>query len=101
MAQALGLSFENISFPFIAEFYYNFSVFGVVLYGFITGLIISYGDSLRVKISNPLGLYVYLSFSMLFFFLLRGDFLTFISFAIPVLLLLFILKKYLFKYRVG
>lgn len=100
LAQALGFSFENISFPFIAEFYLNFSVFGVVLYGLLTGLLVSYGDSLRLRLSNPLGLYVYLSFSMLFFFLLRGDFLTFISFLFPVSLLLLICKRFLLNYRI-
>lgn len=83
LAEMAGYDFANIAMPFIAEGYINFGIFGVAIFMFIFGLIVSNFDRVvwnmkKKGVYNLFICYYYLMFGMIFF-MMRGDLMS--SFA--------------------
>lgn len=89
LAEMGNLEWNNISFPFLAEGYINFSIFGTIIFAFILGYLSGFLDkfywSLKKFTNNHwyFGFY-YLAFG-LSFFILRGDLMSSYAYSVSIL----------------
>lgn len=96
---SLGKEFTNVSCPLIAEVYLNWGYVGNIIFGIILGSICSFLDKkywLNVKMENNRYLYFNLLYPFLlplFFFMLRGDFMSTWSYACVYIFIFYILYK--------
>ena len=98
--EGLGANFTNVSAPLPAEMYMNFGLVGLVLGGILVGMFLSYldkrfwsEDSLRrekkygrLDIFYPFGL-------IFFFFIMRGDLLSSLSYTIAYITMVILMYK--------
>lgn len=81
---ALGRQFKNVSEPLPAEFYFNFGIFGIIIGGFMCAYVIkridfAYWNNYNSEKKRFLDLF-YPFMIALFFFMMRGDFLSTFSY---------------------
>lgn len=86
LADVVGLSFSNISMPFIAEGYVNFGILGVVVFMFFLGILLNRLDAIAwhfraLKKESLFVYYYYFLFGMIFF-MMRGDLMSSFAFTI-------------------
>lgn len=78
IANSLGWNFTNLSCPLPSEALINFSIIGVIVFGFFLGVIIKFFDDLYW--TDPFGFrmvnFIYPVVVVLFFFMCRGDLLS-------------------------
>lgn len=97
LADKAGLSFNNISMPFIAELYLDFALIGMIIGVVLLGIIYRIIDDWIGKISNLyslkncIKLIAFAEFCCLQFYLLRGNFLGAFAFSSTVILTIFLI----------
>lgn len=97
LADKAGLSFNNISMPFVAELYLDFTFVGMIIGIILLGIIYRKIDDRIDKITNTysfkntIKLIAFSEFCCLQFYLLRGNFLGAFAFSSTVLFTLFII----------
>ena len=78
IANSLGWNFTNLSCPLPSEALINFSIIGIIVFGFFLGAIIKFFDDLYW--TDPFGFrmvnFIYPVIVVLFFFMCRGDLLS-------------------------
>ena len=102
-----GYDFSNISMPFMAEGYVNFGIFGVILFMFSLGVVISNIDRISWKLKknqiNHFILYYYYFLFGMIFFVMRGDLMSSFAYTVGLtasfLTIAYILNFFAFKAR--
>lgn len=96
-------TFANVSCPFIAEGFVNFGFFGVMLFAFVLGLLITNLDRKyweMFEIDNGKGLFApYLFLLFMLFFVMRGDLLSGFAYVCGFVITGYILKPFAKKYK--
>ncbi len=100
IAHDLNYSFSNISCPYIAEGYVNFSVFGVISFMFFLGFVIAIADRVYWVYSAGMDnswfrVLYYLLFGILFF-VLRGDLMSSFAYSIGIVLSSYFVFSFVF-----
>lgn len=96
LADKAGLSFNNISMPYIAELYLDFTFIGMIIGVVLLGIFYRIIDDWIHKISNlyslknSIKLIAFAEFCCLQFYLLRGNFLGAFAFSSTVILTIFL-----------
>ncbi|MBD3842567.1 MAG: hypothetical protein IE909_11925 [Campylobacterales bacterium] len=107
LAESIGLSFSNISMPFLAEGYVNMGVLGVFTFMFVLGYILNLLDSVAWKIKSmqreSLFLYYYYFLFGMIFFMMRGDLMSSFAFTLGLTVsfffLVYLLKLFKLKFK--
>lgn len=100
LAEEAGLHFNNISVPFVAELYLDYSYFGIIIGIFLLGLIYRKIDDVFNIIINInsfttiLKLIAFSEFCCLQFYLLRGNLLGAFAFSSSIILTVFVIYIY-------
>jgi len=89
VADTCGLTFSNISMPFIAEGYINFSIIGVILFLFSLGYFCARQDFIYWELKKYYSFhffdpFYYLSLGMILF-VLRGDLMSSFAYSVAIL----------------
>lgn len=89
----------NVSAPLFAEFYINFSYFGVVFFSIIIGCLFHTLDLLYWKNSNRTGYYgiIYPFLSLIIIFICRGDLMSTGAFCFGLIITAFLAFKLVYK----
>ena len=91
-------TFSNVSCSFIGEGFVNFGFFGVIIFAFALGLLITTLDRKyweRFEIDNANGLFApYLFLLFMLFFVMRGDFLSGFAYVCGFVITGYILKPF-------
>lgn len=99
MAEDAGLSFSNISMPFMGEGYVNFGIAGVVLFMLVLGFLAKWLDDAYWKRGNlsshPIFSCYYHLLLGLCFFMMRGDLLSSVAFIAGISGTYFLIGKLL------
>jgi oligosaccharide repeat unit polymerase len=102
LAEKAGLYFDNISMPFVAELYLDFSFVGVLIGMFLLGLAYRKLDNYMRRIdhltslSHLVKLIAFSEFCCLQFYLLRGNLMGAFAFSSSVLMTLFVVYFYFY-----
>ena len=104
--ESLGRQFKNVSEPLLAEGYINFSIVGLLVFGFLLGMVSKMLDEFFWKNAGNENndTYTYLDiiypFGMMFlFFIMRGDMLSSISYFTAYIAISLLLYKCCAKVR--
>lgn len=103
LANEANYSFNNISMPYIGEGYINFGVPGVIAFMFFLGILVGYLDKKywdgKYNSHKNTYSFIYLLLLGLFFFIMRGDLLSSLSFTFAMLFL-FLFFRTLLRVRI-
>lgn len=89
----------NVSAPIFAEFYINFSYFGVILFSALVGCLCHTLDLLYWKNPNKNGYFtlIYPFLSLIIIFICRGDLMSTSSFCFGIIVTAFLAYKVVYK----
>lgn len=98
----LGELFTNVSAPFVAEFYINFGILGVIFLCFLVGILFhTIDDVYWINKGQGFLSLIYPFIALLVIFICRGDLMSSISFMLGVVLSGYIFYKIAFKKYIG
>ncbi len=105
IAESYNYYFKNLSAPLIGEFYINFGIIGIAVFGMVLGIFLNKIDKqywYSINFDNYKYLYfVYPFLIMFFFFMLRGDLLSsyayIFGFTVATYSIYYFSKKYYAK----
>lgn len=107
LAEQAGLSFNNISFPLVAELYLDFSIPGIIVGFLILGTLYRYIDDRAMRLEGIVSLLdlakliAYAEFVCLQYYLLRGNLLACVAFSTAILTSVFVAYSFLWLFKSG
>jgi hypothetical protein len=101
ISNELGLSFDNISMPYLAEGYINFGVFGVIMFMVFLGVLLTKIDNIFWNKSNldfaSAHSILYKLMIGMVFFIMRGDLLSSLAYTIGLIISFYIVHFLVLK----